>query len=64
MATMLYKKGLSNKIWGVNCDYAVFDDEDVNDAISKGWVKTPLDIESEDNPPKKKRTKKSTATKT
>lgn len=46
---MLYKAGNSDLIWGIPCDHAVFEDDQVAAALADGWVKNPLEITADKN---------------
>ena len=74
MSHLLYRNGTKDRIWGIDCEYKQFADEDVDAAIADGWVDHPhkLPKESavkevndliedavfEEVKPKKRRTKK------
>lgn len=45
MSVMLYKPDGIEVIWGINCEYRVFDNEDVEKALSDGWHRSPLDFD-------------------
>lgn len=45
MSVMLYKPEGKEVIWGISCDYRVFDNEDVEKALSDGWHRSPLDFD-------------------
>jgi hypothetical protein len=47
MSYMLYKTGDKHVIFGRKCTYHVFMDEDVEQAISDGWVEHPKHLPDE-----------------
>lgn len=50
MATMLYRSGAKHKIWGIPCEYRIFEPDEVAAALNDGWVKTPLDLKEKKEP--------------
>lgn len=45
MAEMLYRTGKKqHTLDGVECDYQVFEDEEVETALADGWVTSPSEV--------------------
>ncbi len=47
MSYLLYRNGNKHVIWGKECEYKQFADEDVDQALSAGWVLHPKDLAEE-----------------
>lgn len=43
----LYRKGDREEVWGIEFDYAEFDDSQVEAALAGGWVKNPLELKQQ-----------------
>ena len=47
MAYLLYRNGDKHVIWGKQCEYEQFADEDVDQALKDGWVMHPSQLAEE-----------------
>ncbi|TNE61196.1 MAG: hypothetical protein EP341_00835 [Sphingomonadales bacterium] len=47
MSVMLYKKGGSHVLHGLNVDYVIVDENDVADHIEQGWAKSPTEAHAD-----------------
>ena len=41
MGVMLYRAGTQESVWGYDVDLLVVEDDDLEDALADGWVRSP-----------------------